>query len=83
MNLGQNPYYSTQGPMVPCNMYLLDNFNNRVCTINFDGAWLTNINQVTFDYTKTDNTELKSSAELKFYKYNIEINQDALKQFFK
>lgn len=69
--------------MVPCNMYLLDNFNNRVCTVNFDNSWLTSIEQLNFDYSKTDNTELTARAELKFYKYNIEIHQEALKKFFK
>jgi hypothetical protein len=64
-------------------MYLLDNFNNRVCTVNFDNVWLTSIEQVNFDYTKTDNTELTARAELKFYKYNIIVNDEHLKQFIK
>jgi hypothetical protein len=83
MKLGEDPYYSTQGPMVPCNLYLLDNFNNRICTINFDNAWLASIKPVTLDYSKTENTELTTSAELKFYKYNIIVNDESLKQFIK
>jgi hypothetical protein len=68
--------------MVPCNLYLLDNFNNRLVTINFDNAWLASIKPVDLDYGKTSETELSSSAELKFYKYNIIIHDEALKQFF-
>jgi hypothetical protein len=79
---GKDPYYSTQGPMVPCNLYLLDNFNNRLVTINFDNAWLASIKPVILDYTKTDNTELSSSCELKFYKYNIIVHDEVLKHFF-
>ena len=36
MKNGEDPYYSTQGPIVPCNLYLLDNFNKRLFTINFE-----------------------------------------------
>jgi hypothetical protein len=68
--------------MVPSNLYLMDNFNNRICTINFEGSWLAGINSVDLDYSKTDGTEVTSSCELKFYKYNIEINFEPLKTFF-
>lgn len=79
---GKDPYYSTQGPMVPCNLYLLNNFNKRIATINFENAWLASIKPVDLDYSKTSETELSTSAELKFYKYNIIIHDEALKQFF-
>lgn len=79
---GEDPYYSTQGPMVPCNLYLLDNFNNRICTINFDNAWLATIKPVDLDYSKTDNTEISTSFELKFYKYNVIVNDIDLQKFF-
>lgn len=82
MILGTDPYYSTQGPMVPCNLYLLNNFNKRIVTINFENAWLASIKSVDLDYSKTSDTELTTSAELKFYKYNIIIHDEALKQFF-
>lgn len=79
---GSDPYYSTQGPIVPCNLYLLNNFNQRMCTINFQGAWLTRVKPVSLDYAKTSDTQLESSFELKFYKYNIDMNNDDLKNFF-
>lgn len=79
---GKNPYYSTQGPIVPTNLYLLDNFNNRICTINFEGSWLANIKPVSLDYSKTSDTEVTSSFELKFYKYNIIVNDEEVKKFF-
>ena len=79
--LGENTYYSSQGPIVPCNLYLLDNFNNRIVTINFDSAWLSTIKPVALDYSKNDNTELTTTAELKFYKYNIQVHDEYLKKF--
>ena len=69
------------GPIVPCNLYLLDNFNRRIVTINFDGAWLSNIKPIALDYQKTDNTELTTSFELKFYKYNIQVHDEFIKNF--
>lgn len=82
MILGKDPYYSTQGPIVPTNLYLLNNFNKRICTINFEGSWLSNIKPVSLDYSKTSDTEVTSSFELKFYKYNIIVNDEEVKKFF-
>lgn len=79
---GEDPFYSTQGPMAPCNLYLLDNFNNRIVTINFDNAWLASIKPVELNYNKTDATEVSTTFELKFYKYNIIIHDDIIKTFF-
>lgn len=69
------------GPIVPCKLYLLDNFNRRIVTINFDGAWLSTIKPIALDYQKTDNTELTASFELKFYKYNIQVHDEFIKNF--
>ena len=67
--------------MVPCNLYLMDNFNKRICTINFDNCWLSNISNVNLSYEKTDGTEIECTFELTFYKYNIVINDKALNDF--
>ena len=80
--LGKDPYWSTQGPMVPANLYLLDNFNNRIATILFQNTWLTSIKSVSLDYKKTSDTEVLATAEFKFSKYNINFNSDFLEKMF-
>lgn len=79
---GENPYWSVQGPILPSNLYLMNNFNKRIATINFEGSWLTRVKPVSLDYSKTSDTEIESSFELKFYKYNLIINDDALVDYF-
>lgn len=54
-----------------------------MCTINFDNAWLSEIQQVSLDYSKTDNTEITTTFTLKFYKYNIIVNDENLQKFIK
>lgn len=51
-----NPYASTQGPMFPCHLYLMDNFNHRIVTIDFSNAWLCKLSTVPLDYTNTSDT---------------------------
>ena len=80
--LGKDPYWSTQGPMVPTNLYLLDNFNNRIATILFQHTWLASIKSVPLDYKKTSDTEILATAEFKFSKYNINFDNDFLKRMF-
>jgi hypothetical protein len=75
---GRNPFYSTQGPMVNTNLYLLDNFMNRIATFNFEGCFLTNIKNVDLDYSKTDKTEILTTFTMSFYKYNVFINNKEL-----
>lgn len=75
---GRNPFYSTQGPMVNTNLYLLDNFMNRIATFNFEGCFLTNIKNVDLDYSKTDKTEILTIFTMSFYKYNVFINNKEL-----
>ena len=70
-----NPYYSAQGPIVECNLYLMDNFMNRKCTFNFEGCWLKSVRHVELDYNKTEGTEVTCTFTLAYYKYNI-INND-------
>ena len=71
---GMNPYYSTQGPIVNTNLYLMDNFMNRKFTINFEGCWLKALRNVDLDYSKTDNTEVTCTFTLAYYKYNVFTN---------
>jgi hypothetical protein len=78
---GQNPYHSTQGPIVNCNLYLMDNFMNRMATFNFDGCFLTDIKNVDLDYSKTDNTEIVTTFTMSFYKYNVFINNHDLRNY--
>jgi len=78
---GKYPYYSTQGPIVPTELYLMDNFDNRICTIKFISCWLSNLKNVSLDYEKTNNTEAESEFELNFYKYEVVINNNELKKF--
>lgn len=72
---GTNPYYSAQGPIVDCNLYLMDNFMNRKCTFNFEGCWIKGIRNVELDYSKIEGTEMTCTFTLAYYKYNI-INND-------
>lgn len=80
-NSGQDPYYSTQGPIVNCNLYLMDNFMNRMATFNFEGCFITDIKNVDLDYSKTDNTEIVTTFTLSFYKYNVFVNNQDLKNY--
>ena len=75
-----NPYASTQGPMFPASLYLLDNFNHRIATLNFSSCWLNRLNTIPLDYTNTDNTEVTTQFELQYFKMDMEINQESLKQ---
>lgn len=81
-DLGKDPYWSTQGPMVPTNLYLMDNFNNRIVTILFQNTWLSSIKSVGLDYKKTSDTEVVASAEFKFSKYSIKLNDEFLNKLF-
>ena len=78
---GQDPYYSTQGPIVTTNLYLMDNFMNRIATINFEGCFLTDIKNVDLDYSKTESTEIITTFTLSFYKYNVFVNNNELRHF--
>ena len=78
---GQDPYYSTQGPIVTTNLYLMDNFMNRIATLNFEGCFLTDIKNVDLDYSKTESTEIITTFTLSFYKYNIFVNNNELRHF--
>jgi len=77
---GQNPYYSTQGPIVNCNLYLMDNFMNRIGTFNFEGCFLTNLKNVELNYAKTSETEQLVTFTMSFYKYNFYSNSAELKK---
>ncbi len=79
---GKDPYWSTQGPMVPTNLYLMDNFNNRIATILFQNTWLCNIKSINLDYKKTSDTEISTTAEFKFSKYSVSLNNDYLNKIF-
>lgn len=74
-----NPYASTQGPMFPAHLYLLDNFNHRIATLNFSNTWLSRLNTVPLDYTNTDNTQVTTQFELRYFKMDFTINQEYLK----
>ena len=78
---GQDPYYSTQGPIVTTNLYLMDNFMNRIATLNFEGCFLTDIKNVDLDYSKTESTEIITTFTLSFYKYNVFVNNNELRHF--
>ena len=78
---GQDPYYSTQGPIVTTNLYLMDNFMNRIATFNFEGCLLTDIKNVDLDYSKTESTEIITTFTLSFYKYNVFVNNNELRHF--
>jgi hypothetical protein len=78
---GKNPYYSTQGPVVNCNLYLMDNFMNRVATFNFEGCFLTSLKNVELDYSKVEGTEVLATFTMSYYKYNFVCNDPTLKQF--
>lgn len=80
---GTNPYYSTQGPIVTTNLYLMDNFMNRQITFNFENCWIKRIRHVDLDYSKTDGTEVVCNFTLAYYKYNVFMNNKSIKQFFK
>jgi hypothetical protein len=79
---GANPYYSTQGPVVTTNLYLMDNFMRRKCTFNFEGCWLKHIRNVDLDYSKTDGTDVTCNFSMAYYKYNVFNNDPELKKFF-
>lgn len=81
-DLGLDTYGSTQGPMVPCNLHLLDNFNNRVLHILFQNCWLTNVSTIDLNYSKTAGTEIQGTFELKFSKYSIHFDSPVLKDLF-
>ena len=78
---GQDPYYSTQGPIVTTNLYLMDNFMNRIATFNFEGCFLTDIKNVDLDYSKTESTEIITTFTLSFYKYKVFVNNNELRHF--
>lgn len=80
--LGKDPYWSTQGPQVPAHLYLMDNFNNRIVTILFSNTWLASIKSVPLDYKKTSDTEVVASAEFKFSKFSITLDNDFLIKLF-
>lgn len=71
---GQHPYHSTQGPIVDCNLYLMDNFMNRIGTFNFEGCFITNIKNVELNYAKTADTESLITFTMSFYKINFYSN---------
>lgn len=75
---GKNPYWTAQGPKIDANLYLMDNFNNRLVTITFTDTWLSNLKQVDLDYAKTSDTEIVTTADFKFYKYNIKVHDEFL-----
>lgn len=79
---GANPYYSTQGPIVTTNLYLMDDFMNRKCTFNFEGCWLKRIKNVDLDYSKIDGTEVTATFTMAYYKFNIFNNSADLKKLF-
>lgn len=74
-----NPYASTQGPMFPSHLYLLDNFNHRIATFNFQNSWLCRLETVPLDYTNTTDTQVTTQFQLKYYKMDLDINQESLK----
>ena len=76
---GINPYASTQGPMFPAHLYLLDNFNHRIATLDFQNTWLCRLNTIALDYTNTDNTQVTTQFELRYSKMDFNINQSGLK----
>jgi hypothetical protein len=78
---GKNPYYSTQGPVVNCNLYLMDNFMNRVATFNFEGCFITSLKNVELDYSKIEGTEVMATFTMSYYKYNFVCNDQTLKEF--
>lgn len=78
---GQNPYYSTQGPVVNCNLFLLDNFMNRIATFNFEGCFLTSLKNVELDYSKIEGTELMATFTMSYYKYNLICNDEKVRNF--
>lgn len=77
-----NPFESVGGPIFPTSLYLMDNFNHRLFTIYFEKTWLQSVESVDLNYSNTSDTEITSSFKLKFYKYNIIINDDFLETLF-
>ena len=73
-----SPFNTTQGPAVPTNLHMFDNFYNKLFSIRFTGCWLTQLNRVTLDYEKTDKTEILSEFTMRFYKYDIDVTDKAL-----
>lgn len=82
-DLGLDLYGSTQGPMVPCQLYLMDNFNNLVCSILFQNCWLTEISNIDLNYAKTSGTQIQGSFQLKFSKYSLKFNSEYLIKMFR
>ena len=79
---GMNPYYSTQGPIVNCTLYMMDNFMKRKCTFNFEGCWLKAVKNVELDYAKTEGTEIMATFTMAYYKYNVFNNDLENRKFF-
>lgn len=77
-----NPYASTQGPMFPSYLYLMDNFDHRLCTILFQNSWLAKLSSVDLNYSNTSNTQISANFELKFSRFRILINDQDLKNMF-
>lgn len=82
-DLGLDLYGSTQGPIVPCYLYLLDNYNNRVCSIYFQDCWLAQISNIDLSYAKTSGTQIQGSFQLKFAKYSLKFQSQYLIKMFK
>ena len=82
-DLGLDTYGSTQGPMVNCNLYLMDNFNNKVCKILFQNCWLTEVSTIPLSYRKTSGTQIQGSFQLKFSKYSLKFYSEQLKKMFR
>jgi hypothetical protein len=59
----------------------MDNFMNRLMTINFDGCFLTNIKNIDLDYSKVDNTEINCTFTMSYYQYKIFVNNKDLRKF--
>ena len=74
-----NPYASAYGPQFPSHLYLLDNFNHRIATFHFWNSWLCKLSTIPLDYTNTDNTQVTTDFELKYFKMDMEINDEFLK----
>lgn len=81
-DLGLDTYGSTQGPMVPSYLYLLDNFNNKVLYILFQNCWLTSVSNIDLSYAKTSGTQIQGSFQLKFSKYSIHFESQYMKKLF-
>jgi hypothetical protein len=54
---------------------------NRLATFNFEGCFITDIKNVDLDYSKIDNTEIVTTFTMSFYKYNVFVNNQDLKNY--